>query len=70
MQQVLPGLTRVAVLFNGGVPAKVAELQDVTAAAKTLEVDVHSADVRNASEFTTAFAAIKAGNPDGLKKQS
>jgi putative tryptophan/tyrosine transport system substrate-binding protein len=66
MQQVLPGLSHLAVLFNGGVPAKVAELQDVTAAAKTLEVEVHSADVRDASEFTTAFAAIKAGNPDGL----
>ena len=66
MQQILPGLSHLAVLFNGGVPAKVAELQDVTAAAKTFEVDVHSADVRNASEFTTAFAAIKAGNPDGL----
>jgi putative ABC transport system substrate-binding protein len=66
MQQVLPGLSRLAVLFNGGVPAKVTELQDITAAAKTLEVEVRSADVRDASEFTTAFAAIKAGNPDGL----
>ena len=66
MQQVLPGLSHLAVLFNGGVPAKVAELQDITAAAKTLEVEVHPADVRDASEFTTAFAAIKAGNPDGL----
>jgi putative tryptophan/tyrosine transport system substrate-binding protein len=66
MQQMLPGLSHLEVLFNGGVPAKVAELQDVTAAAKTLEVEVHSADVRNASEFTTAFAAIKAANPDGL----
>ena len=66
MQQVLPGLSHLAVLFNGGVPAKVAELQDVTAAAKTLEVEVRTADVRDASDFTTAFAAIKAGNPDGL----
>jgi len=66
MQQVLPGLAHLAVLFNGQVPAKVAELQDITAAAKTLEVEVRTADVRDASEFTTAFAAIKAGNPDGL----
>jgi putative tryptophan/tyrosine transport system substrate-binding protein len=66
MQQVLPGLAHLAVLFNGGVPAKVAELQDITAAAKTLEVEVHAADVRDGSEFTTAFARIKAGNPDGL----
>ena len=66
MQQVLPGLAHLAVLFNGQVPAKVAELQDITAAAKTLEVEVRTADVRDASEFTTAFAAIKAGKPDGL----
>src|SRR5215468_1399179 len=66
MQQVLPRLSRLAVLFNGGAPPKVAELQDITAAAKTLEVEVHPADVRDASEFTTAFAALKAGNPDGL----
>jgi putative tryptophan/tyrosine transport system substrate-binding protein len=66
MQQMLPGLAHLAVLFNGGVPAKVAELQDITAAAKTLEVEVHPADVRDASEFTTAFATIKAGKPDGL----
>ena len=66
MQQVLPGLSRLAVLFNGGAPPKVAELQDITAAAKTLEVEVHPADVRDASEFTTAFGALKAGNPDGL----
>ena len=66
MQQVLQGLSHLAVLFNGGVPAKVAELQDITAAAKTLEVEVHPADVRDASEFTTTFAAIKAGKPDGL----
>jgi putative ABC transport system substrate-binding protein len=66
MQQVLPGLSHLAVLYNGGAPQKVAELQDITAAAKTLEVEVQSADVRDASEFTTAFATMKAGNPDGL----
>src|SRR5262249_31789463 len=48
MQQILPGLAHLAVLFNGGAPAKVAELQDITAAAKTLEVEVHPADVRDA----------------------
>jgi hypothetical protein len=48
------------------VPAKVTELQDITAAAKTLEIEVHSADVRDASGFTAVFAAIKGANPDGL----
>jgi putative ABC transport system substrate-binding protein len=66
MQQIVPRLSRVAVLFNGGVPPKVAELQDILAAAKTIEVDVQSAEVRDASGFTTAFAAIKDGNPEAL----
>src|SRR4029077_11676954 len=66
LQQTVPGLSRLAVLFNGGVPAKVAELQDVMAAAKILEIDMRLADVRDASGFTTAFAAIKRGNPEGL----
>jgi len=66
LQEIVPGLSRVAVLFNGGVPAKVAELQDITATAKTMEIEVQSADVRDASGFATAFAAIKGGNPQGL----
>jgi putative tryptophan/tyrosine transport system substrate-binding protein len=66
LQEIVPGLSRVAVLFNGGVPAKVAELQDTMAAAKTLEIQVQSAEVQDASGFTAAFAAIKSGNPQGL----
>ena len=66
MQQVLPGLSHLAVLFNGGVPAKVAELEDVKAAAKILEIDIQPADVRDASGFAAAFAAIKVGSPEGL----
>jgi putative ABC transport system substrate-binding protein len=66
LKEIVPGLSRMAVLFNGGVPAKVAELQDIMAAAKILEIDMQFADVRDASGFTTVFAAIKGGNPHGL----
>jgi putative ABC transport system substrate-binding protein len=66
LQEIVPRLSRVAVLFNGAVPAKVAELQDTIAAAKTMEIEVQSADVRDASGFTTVFAAIKGGNPQAL----
>jgi len=66
LQEIVPRLSRVAVLFNGGVPAKVTELQDTIAAAKTLEIQVQSAEVRDASGFTAAFAAIRSGNPQGL----
>ena len=66
LQEIVPRLSRVAVLFNGGVPAKVEELQDITAAAKTLEIEVQPADVRDASGFATVFAAIKGGKPQAL----
>jgi putative ABC transport system substrate-binding protein len=66
LQEIVPRLSRVAVLFNGGVPAKVEELRDIMAAAKTMEIEVQSADVRDASGFATAFAAIKGGNSQAL----
>jgi putative tryptophan/tyrosine transport system substrate-binding protein len=66
LQEVVPRLSRVAVLYNGGVPAKVEEMRDMMAAAKTMEIEVQSVDVRDAPGFTTAFATIKGGNPQGL----
>jgi putative tryptophan/tyrosine transport system substrate-binding protein len=66
LQEIVPRLSRVAVLFNGGVQAKVDELQDIMAAAKTLEIEVQPADVRDASGFAAAFAAIKSRNPQAL----
>ena len=35
LQEIVPRLSRVAVLFNGAAQAKVDELQDIVAAAKT-----------------------------------
>ena len=66
MQEIVPGLSRVAVLFNGGVPAKVEELQEIRAAAKTLEIEVQPVEIRDPSEITAAFAAMKAGSPQAL----
>jgi putative tryptophan/tyrosine transport system substrate-binding protein len=66
MQEIVPGLSRVAVLFNGGVPAKVEELQEIRAAAKTLEIEVQPVEIRDPSGITAAFAAMKAGSPQAL----
>ena len=63
MQEIVPGLSRVAVLFNGGVPAKVEELGEITATAKTLEIEVQPVDIRDPSGITAAFAAMKVGSP-------
>jgi putative ABC transport system substrate-binding protein len=66
VKEIVPGLSRMAVLYNGEVLAKVAELQDIMVAAKILEIDMQIADVRDASGFTTAFATIKDWNPEAL----
>ena len=66
LQEIVPRLSRVAVLYNGGVPGKVEELHDLAATAKTLEIKVQPADVRDAAGFAAAFAAIKARDPQAL----
>jgi len=66
LQQAVPSFSRVSVLFNGGVPAKVEEFQDIQAAAKTMEIEVQPADVRDPTGFVTVFAAIKGGNAQAL----
>jgi putative tryptophan/tyrosine transport system substrate-binding protein len=59
LQEAVPALSRVSVLFNGGVSAKVEEFREIQATAKTMEIEVQSADVRDPPGFATAFAAIK-----------
>ncbi len=66
LHEIVPRLSRVAVLFNGEAPGKVEELRDIAAAAKTLEIEIQPADVRNGSGFTAAFAAIKGRDPQAL----
>jgi putative tryptophan/tyrosine transport system substrate-binding protein len=68
LREMVPTLSRVSVLFNGGVPAKVEEFRDIQVAAQTqtMEIEVQSADVRDPTGFVTAFAAIKGGNAQAL----
>jgi putative ABC transport system substrate-binding protein len=66
LQQVVPAFSRVSVLFNGGVPAKVEEFRDIQAAAKMMEIEVQSADVRDSTGFVNAFASIKGGHAQAL----
>jgi putative ABC transport system substrate-binding protein len=66
LQEVVPALSRVSVLFNGGVSAKAEELRDIQEAAKTMKIEVRSADVRDPTGFATAFAAIKGANAQAL----
>jgi putative tryptophan/tyrosine transport system substrate-binding protein len=66
LQEAVPALSRLSVLFNGSDAAKVEEFQDVQATAKKMEIEAQSADVRDQTGFAAAFAAIKGGNTQAL----
>jgi len=66
LQEAVPSFSRVSVLFNGSISAKVEEFRDIQAASKNMEIEMQSADVRDPAGFATAFAAIKGGNAQAL----
>ena len=44
LQEVVPAFSRVSVLFNAGVAAKVEEFQEIQAKAKTMEIEAQAAE--------------------------
>jgi putative tryptophan/tyrosine transport system substrate-binding protein len=57
LTQLVPGLARVAVLWNPANPAMVLEWQEAQAAARRLGVQVQSLEIRSSDEIAGAFAA-------------
>jgi putative tryptophan/tyrosine transport system substrate-binding protein len=57
LTQLVPGLARVAVLWNPANPAMVLEWQEAQAAARRLGVQVQSLEIRGPDEIAGAFAA-------------
>jgi putative ABC transport system substrate-binding protein len=57
LTQLVPSLSRVAVLWNPANPAMVLEWQEAQAAAHRLGVQVQSLEIRGSDEFARAFAA-------------
>ena len=66
LKEVVPGLTRVTMLSNLGNPSIVRVVQESQAAAKTLGVEFHTVDVRDAGRIDQALAAALQTRPDGL----
>jgi putative tryptophan/tyrosine transport system substrate-binding protein len=66
LKEVVPRASRVAVLWNPTLPAKVAELKDTEAAAKTLGVGLRSVEARTPADLDAAFASILRERPDAV----
>jgi putative ABC transport system substrate-binding protein len=72
LREVVPSLRRVAILANVDNPLSVLELGEAQAAARTLNLELDTLEIRRAEDITHAFEAIKGRAealyvcPDGL----
>ena len=65
LREFLPGLRRVAILFNAANPLTAPELNTAQAAAATLGLDTVKCEIRRAEDIAPAIEAIR-GNAEAL----
>jgi len=66
LKEVVPGVSRVAVLWNPAEPEEVIEWQEAQHAARTLGLQLHSLEVRGADDVDGALSAISKRRVDAL----
>ena len=66
LKQVVPKLSRVAVLWTSSNPGNTQALREIERAAVTLEVKLQSLDILGIEDIETAFRAATRGRADAL----
>src|SRR5262252_10212023 len=66
LKDLVPGLARVAVLWNPVEVSAARQLRDTEDAARVLGLQVQALEVRGRDDFEGAFAAARQGQADGL----
>jgi len=66
LKELLPRLSRVAVLWNAANPYPAIVFKETQAAGRTLGIEVHSLEVRGPDDLVGAFAAARLQHPDAL----
>lgn len=66
LQEVIPGLSKGAVLWNSANPANSLAWRETESAGDKLGVKLTSREVRNLTDFEAAFAAMAERHPDVL----
>ena len=66
LKQAVPGITRIAVIFDPATPSHGPVLKAVEAAGPLLGLQVQPVAVRSATEFDSAFLAIVQGRADAV----
>jgi putative tryptophan/tyrosine transport system substrate-binding protein len=66
LEEAVPKLARVAVLYDPAVPAPAGEVKDLPVVARALKLTVRSWEIRDAEGFEKVFAGLNKDRPDGL----
>ena len=66
LREVVPKLSRVAVLWNSTTPGTAPALREIELVAKAFEVRLQYLDVQNPKDFEPAFRAAAKGRADGV----
>jgi putative ABC transport system substrate-binding protein len=66
LREVLPGLARVAVLWDSANPYTAIGFRETQSAGRMLGVEVQSLEVRSPDDFDRAFEAAQQQHPDAL----
>ena len=66
LKDLVPGLSRVAVLWNSTNPYDKSVFEETEEAARTLRIEVQSLAVKSPADFATVFGLAKQKRPDAL----
>ena len=66
LKEMLPKVSRVALLWNPSNPTEALGFRDGLAAAALLGLEIQSIEVRTPEDYPAAFAAVTAGRADAL----
>ena len=66
IKEVVPGLSRTAILWNGANPANTLAWRETEGAARALGVTLQSYDVQGLKDFNIAFATRAQQRPDAV----
>ena len=66
LREIIPGLSRLAVLANGHSPIAILNVGEVQAAAPKLGIEVNTLDVKRANDLAPAIDQLKARTQGNL----
>src|SRR5262245_24009581 len=66
LKEAVPGLSRVAIVWNPDVRGAVFEYKETESAARSLHLQLQSVEVNRPDDFDRVFAALKTGRAEAL----